>query len=374
MNYIYTDEYINKLKASFKSRTPNWLTASNNALFFKMKSKVKFHKTNNCLLINFGKHQAKHIKKRVEKVTCVAICENDEEKQVIRYVYNKNNELFDEVFTVNEFIEWINDMKFDKIIMNPPYSGSTHLKILKNAIQKLNKNGKCVNLSPVRWLQDPLAQDKEDSDFKKYEETIVKFINDCEIIPKEIANKLFNINYGDLLLSVSSSNKHEEYSEQVKKCMESKNGTVILKIKNKALENNIMSHSTHEGPNQKFIGNFGIINSHLGNMTTFVSLNEEIWTKPRQKNTTKLIYFDSKNEIKNFFNSLLTDIMRFYAINVKINNRQPWQLIPWLGNEKNPRTGLKGYLSDWTDDDFRTYFNITDDEWQVIETTMENYK
>ena len=51
-----------------------------------------------------------------------------------------------------------------------------------------------------------------------------------------------------------------------------------------------------------------------------------------------------------------------------------WSLIPYMGDCVNPRTGLKGYLSEWTDDDFYKYFGITDDEKKIIEDTMAKYK
>lgn len=51
-----------------------------------------------------------------------------------------------------------------------------------------------------------------------------------------------------------------------------------------------------------------------------------------------------------------------------------WSLIPYMGDCVNPRTGLKGYLSEWTDDDFYKYFSITDDEKKIIEDTMAKYK
>src|SRR5574344_1781076 len=60
-------------------------------------------------------------------------------------------------------------MHFDKIIMNPPYSGNLHLKILSKIISEY-PNAEVVNLSPIRWLQDPLAEYKKNSDWKKFED------------------------------------------------------------------------------------------------------------------------------------------------------------------------------------------------------------
>ena len=61
-------------------------------------------------------------------------------------------------------------MKFDCIIMNPPYKRNLHLKILAEAIKRLkDDDSKVVNLSPVRWLQDPLAKYKKNCDLKRFD-------------------------------------------------------------------------------------------------------------------------------------------------------------------------------------------------------------
>ena len=52
---------------------------------------------------------------------------------------------------------------------------------------------------------------------------------------------------------------------------------------------------------------------------------------------------------------------------------EPLRYLPWMGDCINPRTGLKGYESAWTDDDFRAYFGITDSEWEEIVETMKPY-
>ena len=63
--------------------------------------------------------------------------------------------------------------KFDVAIMNPPYDGSLHLEIMEYVIPNSKE---VIDISPVRWLQDPLAKLKSNSDYKKYEETISKKI------------------------------------------------------------------------------------------------------------------------------------------------------------------------------------------------------
>lgn len=78
-----------------------------------------------------------------------------------------------------------------KIIMNPPYNGNLHLKILQEAM----KHGdEIVNLSPIRWLQDPLAEYKKNTGGgdKGLDYNLVKrHIESIDIIDSIIASNLF---------------------------------------------------------------------------------------------------------------------------------------------------------------------------------------
>ena len=56
-------------------------------------------------------------------------------------------------------------MKFDHIIMNPPYCKNLHLKILNEAI---HHSDDVVCIHPARWLEDALWKEKPQSDRKKF--------------------------------------------------------------------------------------------------------------------------------------------------------------------------------------------------------------
>src|SRR5574344_988117 len=96
-----------------------------------------------------------------------------------------------------DFIKELSSMpKFDVAIMNPPYDKNLHLKILEAVIPVANK---FVNISPVRWLQDPLAKYKKNSDYNKFEESISKKIESLDVIDARLGNNLFQIaNFGAL--------------------------------------------------------------------------------------------------------------------------------------------------------------------------------
>lgn len=64
-------------------------------------------------------------------------------------------------------------MKFSVAITNPPYSNSLHLQIMEEVVKVCDT---VVNVSPVRWLEDPLARYKKKSDYNKFEASVSKKI------------------------------------------------------------------------------------------------------------------------------------------------------------------------------------------------------
>ena len=72
------------------------------------------------------------------------------------------------------------------IIMNPPYDG------LLDKVIKAAPNAEIVNLSPIRWLQDPLAEYKKNSDWKKFGSVRNK-ISSLDILTKKETDAAFGI-------------------------------------------------------------------------------------------------------------------------------------------------------------------------------------
>ena len=60
-------------------------------------------------------------------------------------------------------------MHFDVAIQNPPYDRNLHLKVLEQVLKVADK---VINISPVRWLQDPFAPYSSKSDYCKFEKSI----------------------------------------------------------------------------------------------------------------------------------------------------------------------------------------------------------
>ena len=57
---------------------------------------------------------------------------------------------------------------------------------------------KVVNVSPVRWLEDPMARYKKNSDYSKFEDSVSKKLEDLEVLDNKTSNGLFNIEHSDL--------------------------------------------------------------------------------------------------------------------------------------------------------------------------------
>ena len=251
--------------------------------------------------------------------------------------------------------------KFDVIIMNPPYDGNLHLKILEKVIPMADE---VVNISPVRWLQDPLAKYKKNSDYIKYEESISKKIDSCEIIKSDIANKLFDISFGDLgIYKISKGGFNYNFAQ---------NNSLVNKFISKN-DITFMDVATKEGYRGKYKSNhFGIINSHYGDTSVWVKDSFELFTTKRETNTNKVLFFNNNEEVKNCFCFLNFKVMRYFAKIIRKNQRVPWQFVPYLD-----------YSKPWTDKRFCEYFGITgyiDDEhaepnseWETILNTIKEY-
>ena len=78
-----------------------------------------------------------------------------------------------------------------KIIINSPYSGNLHLKILSHLIS-LYPDAEVVNLSPIRWLQDPLAEYKRGSDWKKFE-NVRSHIKSVDVLNAKESSEVFGM-------------------------------------------------------------------------------------------------------------------------------------------------------------------------------------
>ena len=281
-------------------------------------------------------------------------------------------------------------MKFDCIIQNPPFKRNLHLKILAEAIKHLkDEKSVCVNLSPVRWLQDPLAKYKKTSDLKRFEDSVAKHIESLETFDTNVISQVFD---GGIPSSAIYVVKQKTLSNLYKTKFDD---SIIDKIYSMTSTRCTFDSNMYDGARVKIspICGYGTSGNHsdgkeylrsLGKLICFVNglKDGKPWYSFYAHNgATKIqkaipysIKFNSINEANNFILSYELKLAKYYTHQVKRGVNVSPETVFWLGDAINPRTGLKGYTGEWTDDDLALYFGITPEEQKVIEETMKAYE
>ena len=265
---------------------------------------------------------------------------------------------FKHVYQCDVLSEKVNiEYKHMKIIMNPPYSGNLHLKILSHLIS-LYPDAEIVNLSPIRWLQDPLAEYKRGSDWKKFEDIREK-IESLEVLPATEAQSIFRAAiWGDLgIYHITNNAKGYELSFRYKWFIDK----VILNMKD-----NIENHMTPERGKCDFSRPFikvSELHGHQGqkDFYDFTSPDIKLAKSTKGGSCSHTVNFDTDEEADNFFYSLQTNFYKFINICVKQSMNVPWVFAPWLGDYTHP----------WTDEMLYEYFGLNEEEIDIIEKDVK---
>ena len=259
-------------------------------------------------------------------------------------------------------------MKFDHIIMNPPYCRNLHLKILNAAI---NHSDDVVNLSPIRWLQDPLAEYKKNSDFKKFTE-IRERIENIEIISAKDACDVF----GALLstdLGVYHITKLGGFD-----CTKVINANMrLVKMSVNCHFPNLKPYcesDTHAFVTVKRVTNryrstaYNIVSHNNGIFINGKTLDGKYWRdalyKTRTCNDSRVptgIYFNTVDEAKNFIDWSNTKTIKYFVKQLIVGQTICTQFLPFMHD----------YTRQWTDEDLYKYFELTDDEINIIDDEIK---
>ena len=256
-------------------------------------------------------------------------------------------------------------MKFDHIIMNPPYCRNLHLKILNEAICYSDD---IVNLSPIRWLQDPLAEYKKNSDWKKFKDIREK-IESIEVVPKNVVFKHFNItNSEDLgIYCITENGVWQNFDTKLlcKKCYDKIKSSLCTIDHNKKDGWRIrvcsISNSNHRTGGLNNLGKLLIFKDGMKDgMPWFDFYQKNKWSKATSE-ITDSIKFNNKEEAENFIDSVEnTKFGRWYEDNIITDMNICNKNILWLPT----------YDHKWTDKDLYEYFNLTPEEIAIIESEI----
>ena len=258
------------------------------------------------------------------------------------------------------------NMNFDHIIMNPPYDKNLHLKILQEAMKHSTD---IVNLSPIRWLQDPLAEYKKGSDWKTYKDTREK-IENIEVVPKDDVFRFFNItNSEDLgIYHITKNGGWQNFDTKLlcKKCYD-KIKDSLCTIDHNMKDGWRIRISSISNPNHRTGGL-----NNLGKLLIFEDgmKDGKPWYDFYQKNKwskttpeiTDSIRFNSKEDAENFIDSVEnTKFGRWYEGHIITDMNICNMNILWLGD----------YTNKWTDEMLYEYFDLTEEEIKEIEQSIK---
>ena len=271
-------------------------------------------------------------------------------------------------------------MPFDHIIMNPPYSGNLHLKILREAMKHIEKEGgEITNLSPIRWLQDPLAEYKRGSDWKKFED-IRSHIADVKIIPQEDFYKLFDVQFntnvgiyyltengGMDLDSLVDMNFKKIYIKVMAKAPKEK---PIVTTYGKCAKNNFVPVCLLGG--HVDVDGFGVrayrdrywyfVDGKCQNPRFLGQTFEECKSyNMMSPDKMTVVEFETPEETKNYYEYLRTNFFSYLTKKHTMDGHIYLNMLPFLPTYKKP----------WTDADLFEYFKLNKEEIATIEEEMK---
>lgn len=290
------------------------------------------------------------------------IAEKEFDENVIIIKVNTLNELLKEVK------QKVRGEKLD-IIMNPPYSKNTHLKILKNVINAFPES-EIINLSPIRWLQDSLAEYKKNSDFNNFED-IRNHVEDLDPLDAMDMCDEFDAWVGNLGI-YKISNKGDSKNADLR-------NKIVIKIHKKGLYYKDFDMNKKDGWRVKVAaiyngGRFGHggKNAALSGILKLLAFYDgkkdgKPWYKFYNANGTSKftdeipysIKFSSEDECNNFINTMKTTFGRYYFGSLHHDMHV------------SPQFFLKlDYTRSWSNDDLYKLFDLTTEEIKEIEETM----
>ena len=284
-------------------------------------------------------------------------------------------------------------MRFDFAIMNPPYDRNLHLKFLEKVIKVADKT---VNISPVRWLQDPLAKYKKNSDYNRFERGVLSKIESVDIVPAYMATKYFGkepdlvitIDLGIYTCTDKGGWKNIYGNSILDKVMNKMQGvptTTVAKhiapvfVLVTTIDGGHAERKNSPGSTYSFIRNEKWYGQYYKNgvsdngFTLEENKKRNVRATNGKTDTWECVEFNTEQEAINFCNSTKTEFFKYVYKTEMVDVHVHPQFLPWMGD----------YTKPWTNARFCEWFGITGfisdteaepgSEWETILETMKKY-
>ena len=256
------------------------------------------------------------------------------------------------------------EMKFNALIMNPPFCSGLHLKVLSGVINHVDfkHDGTIVCIHPAAWLQFPTRIRPSFMD---------GLIESFDMIDRKEANEMFDIDGGDLVITTLSKEGDSftgNAAEDKRFCCFKYNSRfaanwkIVKSIYEKVIAKNMFkvcdNHKTKEPttvyPIRVIVG--GSVDERKGTWFRLVSPNYTTACSTNTSQNIRFLNFNTETERKNAWASYLTKFARFC-----IAMDESTKLAPYMND----------YTQPWDDKRFYEYFGLTVEEIDVIEKTIK---
>ena len=278
------------------------------------------------------------------------------------------------------------NMKINKVLMNPPYDGSLHLEVLEatlKASRETNAECEVVSVQPARWLEDPLAEYKQGTDYKKYKQPLIDNISKLQLVDATTACKAFNIMNSTDLAIYTFNTTYTEIKITVQDNLINKlyNKISTMTTLHDKLDQNVVDGFRCEvkkltsGTGGHNLGDYDSskvadVNIVWGPYTDGYTKDGNFFTAGRQKNQftkdyfANSIKFNSLDLANNFYLSCNTNFYRRLIHLFKWDVNVPLRFLPYM----------EDYSKVWTDEDYCKFFDLTKEESEFMCRKVDDYR
>ena len=270
----------------------------------------------------------------------------------------------------NEIQEKTGGRRYDVCLMNPPYSKSTlHIKFIEKCLDLAEKT---VVVCPAAWLDDYFGINNIRPSIRtKYSAELGKYLSDYIYYKPEEFQRMFGIgtwNSGMIGVFEKTNKNTELYKDISKEAINKYDEEIINKVAKPLLDGKYISgkkmYRKHKGEDgYDWFIKLTRVHGHVNNKDQYDITAPDIKYSLNVKDKEeKEIYFKSKNEAVNFFESIKTTFCKYLK-----------KLGCYSGDFNSCYQFMNDYTEPWTTHRFCEYFGISKDTEDYIERFFKEF-